>query len=245
MSEETTVDEVPATQAIPAFEPFALVKERVLFVNMNIRAENHGDEKEPACDLKFELSAPNSILKKIRPGLLESFYEGDRQQADIEGDFLRKLKHPQIGALSYDWEIPRTVLRIHDATDEFQDVVLGGGKTNKFRLTMLDGGTVKIGFRCQFSKPDEDSIAALMRVLSQNVPISLTSEEEEVKADNFEQADLLSQAPHSEARAEAEALFKSAPTPEDIVNAETWPTTDPAAEASNVEPIKGRRSKTA
>lgn len=239
MSEETAAE----APVIPIFEPFALVKERALFAHINIRSENKGEDKVMACDLKFELNAPNSILKKIRPGLLESFYEHDRQQ-DVEGDFMRKLKHPMIGAIPYDWSIPRTVLRVHDSTDGFDDVVLGGGDANKFRITMLDGGTVKITFRCQFSEPDEDAIAALMRVLKQNVPISLSSEEEEVKGDNFEQVDMLGKKPEdmSEARQEAESLFSAPPiTPEDVVSAETWPTT-----ADNVEPIaKGRKSKTA
>lgn len=236
---------VDAEYVAPAFEPFSLHKERARFAHLNIRAENHGDEKEAACDLKFEATFSNSILKKIKPGLLESFYEHDKQR-DVEADFLRKLKHPMIGTLSYDLEIPRTVLRIHDAFNEADDVILGDGKTNKFKITMLDGGTVKLAFRCQFSQPDEDSIASLMRVYQQVVSISLQCKEEEAKPDNFEQVDLVTQAEHSEARKKAESLFAEAPaedplalTPETVVGL-------PVAEVeSNVKPIKPRNKRTA
>jgi hypothetical protein len=207
-TQEAAQDEQPAAP-VAAYMAFELIKERVLFSHWNNRTELHGDEPTPACDLKFELSAPNSILKKIRPGLVESFYEHDRQQ-DVEGDFMRKLKHPQIGAIPYDWEIPRLKLTIHDPHSEHDSVTMAGGRANKFKITMLDGGTVKLQFRCQFSDYDEEVAPSLIRCLKQNVQISLSSAEEEAKLDNFEQVGMLGNKPEdmSPARAAAEEAFK-------------------------------------
>jgi len=185
-------------------EPFALVKERVLFAHMNLRTEKHGDESEPALDVKFELTTANSVLKKLNPELLGALYDFDKQ-ADVEDDFKRKLRFPLLGVLPWDLELPRTKLTVHDV--DGNDIALHDGRTNKFRIEALDGGTVKLIFRCQFSQPDEDAVASLMRVLQQDVPISLESVAPVEKPDNFEQADLLSQGEHSEARKEAESLF--------------------------------------
>ena len=126
----------------------------------------------------------------------------------FEDDFKRKLRFPLLGVLPWDLELPRTKLTVHDV--DGNDIALHDGRTNKFRIEALDGGTVKLVFRCQFSQPDEDAVASLMRVLQQDVPISLESVALAEEPDNFQQADLLSQAPHSEARKEAESLFNPA-----------------------------------
>ena len=226
----------------PAYLAFELIKERALFVNLNIRAENHGDEKVPACDLTFELSAPNSILKKIRPGLVESLYEHDRQR-DVEGDFMRKLKHPQIGTIPYDWEVPRVRLEIHDAMDASHNVVMAGGKANKFKITALDGGTVKLKFRVQFSEFDEEQTPGLVRCNKQTVTISLASAEEEAKPDNFQQAELLGSAPDqmSEERKKAEAAFGK--IDEEAQLAQAAEGMQGGADASNVAPITAAKPR--
>jgi len=188
-------------------EVFQLVKERVLLAHLNVRAEKHGDESEAALDVKFELTTANSILKKLNPDLLGALYDFDKQ-ADVEDDFKRKLRFPLLGVLPWDLELPRTKLTVHDV--DGNDIVLHDGRTNKYRIEALDGGTVKLIFRCKFSQPDEDAVASLMRVLQQDVPISLESVALAAEPDNFQQADLLSQAPHSDARKEAESLFNPA-----------------------------------
>ncbi len=221
-------------------DTFQLVKERCLFSHMNIRTENHGDEKDPACDLKFEFSGANNLLIKLHPDLRDALYRADDNK-NIDSDHKPHRRFPLLGTLPWDLEIPRTLLRIHDADDAANDVVLGGGKTNNFKITPLEGGTVKWSFRCQFSKPDEDAIAKLMRALNQSVPVSLECADEEAKPDNFEQVEQVGKEPHSAAREKAESLFDKpavgAASPEALVNA---PLTDEeAAKAgkSNVAPI--------
>lgn len=203
-----------------ALELFTLARERCLLGNLNIRTEMHGDEREAACDIKFSFSGANNLLAKLHPDLRATFYKANDTRDLVNPDHMPHLRFPMLGTQSYDLEIPRTRLRVHDAKDPSHDVLLGGGKTNKFKFTMKEGGTVEFEFRCQFSKPDEDAIAKLMRVLNQVVPITLECADEEEKPDNFQQVEQLSltgTAP-SEARLKAESMFDKPGT--DMVLAE-------------------------
>lgn len=197
-----------------AIETFTLVKERCMLGNMNIRTEIHGDKKESAVDLKFSFSSANNLLLKLHPDLRAALYRANETRDLVNPDHMPHLKFPFMGPLSWDLEIPRTRLRVHDAEDASHDVLLGNGKTNKFKLTLKEGGTVEWEFRCQFSKPDEDSIAKLMRVLNQVVPISLECAPIDEEADNFEKVEQLSLTGTgpSAARLEAESMFDKPPT---------------------------------
>lgn len=208
-------------------EPFALVKERCLLAHLNLRAEKHGDESEPALDIKLELTTANSVLKKLAPGLLDALYDFDKQ-TDIEDEFKRKLRFPLLGVLPWDLEVPRTKLTVTDI--DGYAVVLTDGRANKFRIQALDGGSVKLVFRCQFSQPDEDAAASLMRVLQQNVTVDLESVAPAEEPDNFQQADLLGQEPHSAARTEAEKLFNpaGAQSPEELIGLQPEAPPEPA-----------------
>ncbi len=48
---------------------FQLDKHDVAFSNLNLRKENHGDEKVPAADLTFDFTAANTVLALIDPAL--------------------------------------------------------------------------------------------------------------------------------------------------------------------------------
>lgn len=238
--------------SITAFE---LVSEKCMLAHVNVRTEMHGDERHRAYDLKFTKDFPNAVLKKFHPDLLDTFYAASKQ-SDIDADYKPNLKFGLMGAVAWDLEIPRTMLTIHDP--DGRDLVLGDGKTNKFKFEMLDGGTVKMSFRCQFPELEEDDVAKMLRALNETVPISLSCKELEEKPDNFQQADLLAQEPMSEAREKAEAAFTvSAPAgdaasglptletsapPDDVVDAEF----DPTQQESNptdepIIPIKRAR----
>lgn len=241
---------------------FELVKEKLALGNVNVRLEKHGDENVNAYDLKFTGNFANAVLLKFDAKLRDLFYTV-AAQSDVEEDFYPQLRFPLLGPVTWDLEVPRTKLRLHDIDDDAHDLVLSDGKTNKFAFEMLEGGTVKLSFRVQFSELDEDDVAKLLRANGQTVPVSLECEPLEAKPDNYEQADLLTQEPHSAARAEAESLFSAPPTDmaisvdagnpagdqtataliqgDDVVDATYTPPTDPAPEV--VEPAAPRRGR--
>lgn len=186
-------------------ETFTLVKERCTLSNLNIRTEMHGDERQRAVDLQFDFSGANNLLAKLHPDLRHQFYKATDTQ-DIDADHTPVLRFPLMGPISWDLEIPRTRLQLHGETAK-QDVVLGDGKTNKFKLTLLDGGTVKWHFRVQFSNPDDKAIAGLSRFLNDTVPVSLECRALEEEGDNFDKVEQLALTEMSPARKEAEDLF--------------------------------------
>lgn len=200
-------------------EIFKLVNERCLLSSLNIRTEMHGDTRKSAIDIAFEFDSANNLLLKLHPDLRATFYKADDTKDLVNADHMPHLKFPLLGAVSWDLEIPRTRLHVHDIDDTAHDVVLGGGRTNKFKLTLKQGGTVNWKFRVQFSEPDEEQVARLMRVLNQKIPVSLECVDEEQKADNFEKVEQLSlvHAP-SEARRQLESLFDKPATDMTIAN---------------------------
>lgn len=189
-------------------EPFNLQKERCKLAHLNLRSELHGEESSPAIDLKFEFDSANNLLAKLHPQLRETYYRKDDNRELIESDHLPALKFPLLDpTIGWKLEVPRTLLRLHV---DGGDVVLGGGKTNNFKLTLKEGGTVSWSFRVQFSKPDPVAIAALSGLLQQVVPVTLEcrdQDEEEGGGDLFAQAEKQTQAPKSEARLQAEKMF--------------------------------------
>jgi hypothetical protein len=189
-------------------EPFNLQKERCKLAHMNLRSELHGEESSAAIDLKFEFDSANNVLAKLHPLLRETYYRKDDNRELIESDHLPALKFPLLDpTIGWKLEVPRTLLRLHV---DGGDVVLGGGKTNNFKLTLKEGGTVSWSFRVQFSKPDPVAIAALSGLLQQVVPVTLEcrdQDEDEGDGDLFAQAEKQAQAPKSEARQKAEAMF--------------------------------------
>lgn len=187
-------------------ETFTLVKERCMLSNLNIRTEMHGDERRRAVDLQFDFSGANNLLSKLHPDLRHQFYKSQDTADMLNPDHTPVLRFPLMGPISWGLEIPRTRLQLHGETPD-DDVVLGDGKTNKFKLVMMDGGTVKWHFRVQFSNPDDKAIAGLSRFLNDTVPVSLECRALEDEPDNFEQVEQLSLAPMSEARKVAEDLF--------------------------------------
>lgn len=250
-----------------AIEIFSLIKERCKLSHLNVRGELHGEETVPAIDLKFEFDSANNLLSKLHPDLRAAFYRQDDNRDLVGGDHLPTLKFPLLDpTIGWNIEVPRTLLRVHS---DDGDLVLAGGKTNNFKLTIKEGGTVNWKFRVQFSDPSKDVLAALSGLLQQIVPITLECRgEDDEKPDLFQQVEQQTQAPMSEARQKAETMFAQGTPPDDpdfqevkeqtltveqvraadngdVVDATFTPPADDLDQApttaSNVEPISKRR----
>lgn len=228
-----------------SIETFQLVKERCLLVNMNLRAEMKGEEHQPGMDLAFEFSSANNLLLKLHPELRAAFYKSDDVQQSLDQDFMPNLRFPLMSPFSWELEIPRTLLRIHDPEGGNNDIVFGNGKTNKFHLSFLAGGTVKWKFRVQFSAPDTAASGRLMNLIQQQCTVSLACADEEEAQDNFEQAETITREPMSEARKEAEGMFGNAPVDGEVVDAEFIPTANHADDElayALAAVVKGKRT---
>jgi hypothetical protein len=202
----------PEGKTMSKIETFTLQKERCKLAHLNLRSELHGEEHANAIDLKFEFDSANNVLAKLHPDLRATYYKKDDNRELIESDHLPALRFPLLDpVVKWKVEIPRTLLRLH--TDS-GDVVLAGGKTNNFQLTLKEGGTVSWHFRVQFSKPDPAAIAALSGLLQTVVPVTLEcrDEDDEGTVDLFDQVEQQTQQPMSAARQQAEEMFGAAGT---------------------------------
>jgi len=221
-----------------AIEIFNLVKDK-MEVYVNLRIEKHGENNENGYDVKCRGRFSNSILLKFDAELRDALYMDDEQR-DVE-DFKKKLRFPRIAKpIAWELEVPRTLLRLHDADNSAEDLVLSDAKTDSFVFEPMEGGTVELSFRVKLKEPSEEQVMKLLRANGQTIPISLECAALEEKQDNFQQAELLTQEPMSEARKEAESMFDKPGTdmalkPDDVVAAaepEAAPETP-----TNVEPI--------
>lgn len=198
---------------------FELIKEKMEFA-VTKRTEKHGEDKVAAYDAKLTGDFPNAVLTKLDERLRGVFY-GPGAQGDVEQGYFPELLFPLMGGVAWALEMGRMVFRLHDVDTDDNDLVLTGKELDKVHFTMKPGGTITLTFRVVLGQVSEEELLQLLRVDNQTIYISLHQAAVEDKPDNFEQADLLSQAPHSPAREEAESLFKPAPaiTPESLVMA--------------------------
>ncbi|MES2349131.1 MAG: hypothetical protein V4641_16340 [Pseudomonadota bacterium] len=190
-----------------AIEPFALNNETANLAHINTRKENHGEEIKKGYDFKLVFKLHNSYLNRISAGLQDMFYRAHETADMLDKDNKPVLRFPKLGVQSYDLEVPRALLRIHDIDDEKNDFVLGGGKMNAFKFDPQEGGTVHLTIRVQFSDPDEEEMIKAQRVQFQDVKVSLTCAEPEQEPDNFDKAMDADKAPQSEAGKALEDLF--------------------------------------
>lgn len=201
-------------------EDFYLTKDRMT-LNVNKRNETHGDVKVAAYDAVLTGDFPNAVLMKLDQALRGVFYAPD-DQADIEQDYFPNLRFPLIGPIAWGLEKSRMTLVVHDAEFPHEDLYLTGKDIKDIKLTFKEGGTVAMKLRVVLGQMEEAALLKLLRIDNQTVPVSLWQAAMEEQPDNFQQADLLGQEPHSAARAEAESLFNpaGAQSPEELIGLE-------------------------
>lgn len=154
---------------------FELSQQQVKLSSVNPRAEIHGDKKVPACDLKFEYSAPNEVLFDFNAGLLSALYTMPEDQEDlIEPGRLSQLRFPKMGAFKWDMSGKGYTLEADYGLGGISNIVLGGVDIDGFKLVPQNGGTVVIVFRVVVH-PDEEAFGKLCSLVQQMVTITLTA----------------------------------------------------------------------
>jgi hypothetical protein len=157
---------------------FALERQQVKLANFNARSELHGEDREPAADLKIEMTAPNDILSEFDPDLKSSLYRkanGTDAQAELLSDgpgYLPKLRFPKMGAFDWGEQLAGAVLTIHWGPSGRSDLVLQECIVDKFSFAASDGGQVFITFRVR-CKPDEKQAGKLFTMTQTTIEISL------------------------------------------------------------------------
>lgn len=199
--------------------PFYLIRDR-MSVKVKLRTEKHGDDDVNAYDVMLFGAFANAILLKLNPELRPFLYT--QEQADIiDGQSFNTLRFPELGTLSWQLDMGRMTLVLHDDEDDSASLELTNREADKFTFELLPGGTVNLGLRVKVGEvDDEDVLLKLLRASHQQLLVSLHQAPVEAEQDNFEKAEQITQEPISAERKEAEKAFfnpAGAQSPEEVI----------------------------
>lgn len=147
--------------------------QKMLLAHFNIRAEVHGDEREPAADLKLEADVGAEFLDKLSPALRPMLFCKDPEAAaDLadQGAEAPNLRFPQLVApLRWEDEMLGALVSIKVGN---RKIDLGAASVNKLTFSPREGGTVSLELRVQ-CKPDEEQAGRLYSVLQTEVRVTI------------------------------------------------------------------------
>jgi len=187
-------------------EPFYLTRDRML-VKVKLRTEKHGDEDVNAYDVILAGAFPNAVLLKLDPDLRPHLYTQEQDDL-VDGQTFNTLRFPQLGAFDWKLDMSRMELTIHDEEFEHESITFTGKDADRFNFGLLAGGTVNFGLRVKIGVVEDDhQLTKLLRASHQELLISLRQVAPDEEGDLFDKAEQAGQAPHSDARREAESLF--------------------------------------
>lgn len=179
--------------------------------NFNVRMEKHGEDDVPAGDLAVEITGPNTLLDMIhpqlRPTLFKPLQAKDDQLALSNGD-MPSVRFPGMKMpISFDQEQAGMTLHVHYGASGKADMVLGDVKLSKVQVEQaIEGSSCVI--RCNLSSTNIDEKVVGKLSLLQKHDIEITLKPAEVATSAMEDK-------KAQAKAEADALFKTPPkTPE-------------------------------
>lgn len=161
---------------------FSLDHQSATLAHLNVRAELHGEDPQPAADLKFSWSTSNSVLAEFAPDLKSALFRPpnpDEQQELINDPaFLPHPKFPKLGGLSWSDEIVGATVTVHWGASGKGDVVLEQCTVDKFRFELVDGGSVFITLRVK-CHPTEAQVGKLFSKLGCETELSIEPPSEE------------------------------------------------------------------
>lgn len=180
----------PEPFAMFARQMFALANFPAKLVSFNPRAEIHGNETQPAADLKFETNVASEVLDAFDPALRRFLYH----KADEAGDLANQahdapnLRIPKLSSpLKWSAKFAGYQLRLHIGLDERSHVVIGACDLNNVQFSPQEGGTVLLHFRIQ-CHPGEAHSGKLAMLVQSRIDISLTPPEDGGEVDDDPEA---------------------------------------------------------
>lgn len=156
--------------------------------SVNLRAEKHGPEEVPACDLKIETDQPNSVLAFFGSQLLDSLYwraETTEAPAQAELDSVEpiaekpNLRCPKlVGPFGIAYEGVGYTLRIEWGIDDSTEIAIYDARINAITIDPKEGGSVTVKLRAQF-EVDEKLAGRLGVMIGREVTMSIEPPETE------------------------------------------------------------------
>jgi hypothetical protein len=126
------------------------------------RTEKHGDEDVPAVTLSTVITAANTLLDSIEPGLRHALYKPSmaRQLPGVEPST------PVLRANCIDTVVLTTMhegwrLLVDDGIDDTDPMTFDGVKVDKLRVDAKQGGSIELTMRLGTSNIDADRLGKL------------------------------------------------------------------------------------
>lgn len=167
---------------------FDLDQATVKLASVNPRAEKHGEDTKPACDLKIEAVLPSSALIHFHPELRQHLYKKDENpdlvDQVVDGEGLTVLRYPRMGAIKWDWEGTGYTATIDYGMGGDSNIELGDVKVDHFVFEAQNGGSVTVTFRI-LAHPDSDDMGKLCEFIQRDIELTLTPPEPKTAADLF------------------------------------------------------------
>jgi len=157
---------------------FSLESQKVTLAHLNVRPENHGDEKVGGADLKIAFTDSNGLLSEFHPRLRHALYKAD-EHPDLPG-FDEAPAEPTvrvfgdlIGALRLKHELKGARVVIGFGLGGASDIDFETADVDHFSVELMEGGSARYGFRVKCN-PTGEQIKRLYEVLGGEVDISVT-----------------------------------------------------------------------
>ena len=172
---------------------FQLDKHDAVLANLNLRKENHGDEKKAAADLKFTLAAPNTLLDSIDKALRPAFFrkpgKGEQQALPIDGNNLVALNLPLLGEQKIATEYEAYEVEIASLLGHIEPLFFADAKVKKIAWLPIEGGSISMSLTVsvQIDKDDDAPLLAAWR--RGEAKLSLVPPKAQAVGDTLDQQD--------------------------------------------------------
>jgi len=174
------------------------------------RTEKHGDEDVPAVSLACEISAANTMLDGIDPGLRHALYKAVDGQDELPGvePATPVLRSNVIDAVALTTSHEGWRLLVDDGIDDTTPMEFEGVKVDKLKVDAKQGGSIVLKLRLGTSDIDADRLGKLGMHNGQSIWVKLLKPEPKpdaidgsvaaFEADHSGAADLFEEGSHSE-----------------------------------------------
>lgn len=161
---------------------FSLKNAKAKLVNLNLRAELHGDKHVLATDLTIEATVSNDVLSEFHPSLKSALYEkADDAQGELldEPGRLTALKFSNLGQpLKWNAELKGYQTTVHYGIGGDSDINMIECEVDSFKFECKDGGSVGVKFRV-IAHPTEEQVGKLSGLIQSDIELTLLPPEEQ------------------------------------------------------------------
>ena len=172
---------------------FQLDKHDAVLANLNLRKENHGDEKKAAADLKFTLAAPNTLLDSIDKALRQAFFrkpgKGEQQALPIDGNNLVALNLPLLGEQKIATEYEAYEVEIASLLGHIEPLFFADAKVKKIAWLPIEGGSISMSLTVSVQIDDDDDAPLLAAWRRGEAKLSLVPPKQQAVGDTLDQQD--------------------------------------------------------